>query len=380
MTSSHIPESQLVLLLDDDVMVTEALAAGLERHGRTVVTCNDLESAQLMVDRLRPSHVVTDVRLSGAFGFEGLEFVRYVAERSPESRVLVMTGDAPEALQLEASQRGAVAFLQKPFDVSELDATLDLLTCSALAPSAAETRVIRMPLLDEILGSESLQIAFQPIVQLDQSWTVAGFEAQAQYRDHPLLRNPEVLFQYATRKGRVDDLELTCIAKAVRAAALLPNLDLLFLNVHPAVLSEKPAFPALLLAEGQRHCIPGDRIVVEITEQGPLTAGRILFESVEALRRVGVRFAFDDVGVAYSHLPLIDRIRPSFLKISQHFGTAFERDTTKLKIVMNLQSLARDFQCDLIVEGIEDLATAEMALRLGIKYGQGLLFGRHATN
>ena len=42
-------ESQLVLLIDDDVMITEGLSAGLEREGRTVITCNDVESAQLIV-------------------------------------------------------------------------------------------------------------------------------------------------------------------------------------------------------------------------------------------------------------------------------------------------------------------------------------------
>src|SRR5258706_10040666 len=40
-----------------------------------------------------------------------------------------------------------------------------------------------------------------------------------------------------------------------------------------------------------------------------------LFESIDRLRGLGARFAFDDVGVAYSHLPLIERIRPSYLKI-----------------------------------------------------------------
>ena len=52
-------ESQLIVILDDDVLVTEALAEGLERDGRTVVTCNDLESAQLIVERLRPVAAVS---------------------------------------------------------------------------------------------------------------------------------------------------------------------------------------------------------------------------------------------------------------------------------------------------------------------------------
>ena len=47
--TSDVAESQLVLILDDDVMITEGLAAGLERPGRSIITCNDLESAELVV-------------------------------------------------------------------------------------------------------------------------------------------------------------------------------------------------------------------------------------------------------------------------------------------------------------------------------------------
>jgi len=132
----------------------------------------------------------------------------------------------------------------------------------------------------------------------------------------------------------------------------------------------------LLIGECGKHHVGLDRIVLEITEQESLHAGPQLFANVERLRAVGVRFAFDDMGVAYSHLPFIDRLRPSFLKVSQEFGTDFELDSTKMKIVMNLKSLASDFQSELILEGIETHATAEMAARMGIRYGQGFLYGR----
>jgi EAL domain-containing protein (putative c-di-GMP-specific phosphodiesterase class I) len=96
------------------------------------------------------------------------------------------------------------------------------------------------------------------------------------------------------------------------------------------------------------------------------------------LKKEGVRFAFDDVGIAYSHLPYLDSVRPSFLKISQEFGTGFEADPTKTKIVRNLLSLATDFECDLVLEGIETADTAITAADLGIKYGQGYYFARPA--
>jgi ActR/RegA family two-component response regulator len=284
-------ESQLVVILDDDLLITEALAAGLEREGRTVITCNDLESAQVIVERLKPSHVVSDVRLSGPFGFEGLDFIRFVRQHSPETRVILMTGDAPDALQLEASERGAVGFLRKPFDVADLDSAIDLLSCSLLTASAADAPVIRMPLFDEIINSDSLKSFFQPIVLLSEGHQLLGFEALARYDGNSLLKNPEVLFQYATRKQRIEDLEMACVSRSLLAYARLGKPVSLFLNVHPHVLSQGPLLRQLLLRDCERLGIPLDRIVLEITEQGSLHAGPSLFENVEQLRATGVRFA-----------------------------------------------------------------------------------------
>jgi len=377
--SAKGPESQLILLLDDDLMITESLALGLEREGRTVITCNDLQSAQLIVERMNPSHVVSDVKLSGPFGYEGLDFIRYAKRFVPDTRVILMTGDAPEALQLEAAERGAVAFLRKPFEIRELDSMLDLMACSAGTSAATDSTIIRMPLLDDVVNIEgSLRPFFQPIVRLAPGYEHVGYEALARCRSNALLRDPEVLFEYAARKERIADLELACSTASIRAGARLTDWSLLFLNVHPEVLAHGDALRDVLARECAAANIPPQRLVLEITEQGTLPSVRSLLDTIHRLRELGVRFAFDDVGMAYSHLPYLDTVRPSFLKVSQHFGTAFETDRPKMKIVRNLLSLADDFGCDLIVEGIERASTAEAAARLGIRYGQGFYFHRPA--
>ena len=205
-----------------------------------------------------------------------------------------------------------------------------------------------------------------------------GYEALARYRGNTLLRNPEVLFQYAERKQRIAELELACVAHALEAGAPLAENASLFMNIHPAALSDGMRLRELIVREAERLDIRLEHIVLEITEQGSIPDTPAVFRAIADMRAVGLRFALDDVGIAYSHLPFIDRIQPSFLKISQHFGTSFETDPTKTKIVGNLQSLARDFGCELILEGIEHRATAEATAAMGIKYGQGFLFGHPA--
>ncbi|HEX9129148.1 MAG TPA: EAL domain-containing response regulator [Gemmatimonadaceae bacterium] len=371
-------ESQLILILDDDEMVTDGLAAGLEREGRTLITCNDVESAEMIVEKMHPSHIVADIRISGPFGYEGLDFIRFAKKHTPESRIILITGSASEALQLEASERGAVGFLLKPFEVSELEATIDMLHCSALSALSGFDRIIRMTPLDAIVRSDSLGTVFQPIVRLGGDPGILGYEALARFHTDSPLRDPEVLFKYAERKHRVVELELACITRSLHAGAALARKGLLFLNVHPEVFASGTSFTDTLASQAERSGVGLGQLVLEITEQGSLGHSKHVLKAIDELRKHGIRFAFDDVGVAYSHLPLMDTVRPSFLKVSQHFGTGFEKDPTRMKIVMNLLSLANDFECQLILEGIEDESSAAMAAHLGITLGQGYFFARPA--
>src|SRR5438874_12346233 len=96
--------------------------------------------------------------------------------------------------------------------------------------------------------------------------------------------------------------------------------------------------------------VSAERIVLEITEQSAIGNAALVERRCSALRELGLSFALDDVGMAYSHLTHIERIRPSYLKVSQDFGTAFEGDRTRTKIVKDVLSLAHDFECELILE------------------------------
>ena len=234
--------------------------------------------------------------------------------------------------------------------------------------------LVMVPTLDELIVSDDLRPRFQPIVLLaDRS--IHAVESLARYRAGAPFVRPDLLFEYATRRKDVARLEAACIETTMRAAVTFPESIRLFLNIHPAALDDI-GIAATLAASARQNGVDLARVVLEITEQQELRQTPSLFEAIEQLRNLGVRFAFDDVGVAYSHLPLIEKIRPAYLKISQLFGTQFESDPTKLKIIRNIVALGVEFDCDVIIEGIED-ASSEIAARdLGIKFGQGYLFGR----
>ena len=201
-----------------------------------------------------------------------------------------------------------------------------------------------------------------------------GFEALARIRTESLLRNPENLFIYASRTGRIPDLEARCLTGAIHSGKVLIEHARLFLNVHPCSF-EKPEIVRVLKSALESAGIAPERVVLEITEQAEIRSKSSL-EQIHALRDLGVAFALDDIGVAFSHLPYIDQIEPEWIKISQLFGTGFEKEPTKVKIVQNLASLASSFDAKMILEGVETEETAAAAAEAGIEYAQGFLFAR----
>ena len=373
---SKLPR-QIVLLVDDDRQTTEALAMALECAGRTVVICPDVESAEIALRSFAVTDVVSDVQFTGLFGFEGLHFVDRIRAKVPNARIVLMTGHASDALRGAAAGYGATAVLSKPFDLHELEAVLD---CATLDDAPFE--LIRIPSIDELLNERRIETAFQPIVATaGPDHRPFAFEALARVTGGWPLGSVMTLFEYAARRGRATELNRAAIVSSIESATALPGGSLVFINVDPPTFSD-PRLAGEVMATAARAGIAPDRIVLEITERSSLSEDAVCIGTFEFLRQAGVRFALDDHASAYSHMATISMTRPSFFKISGAFGTGFEADRDKQRVVRNVLALAQDFGCSTVIEGIETEATAAAAEMLGIELAQGYFFSkpRHASH
>jgi EAL domain-containing protein (putative c-di-GMP-specific phosphodiesterase class I)/ActR/RegA family two-component response regulator len=365
---------QYVLLVDDDSSITEALSYTLDREGRTLVLCSDVEAAEVALASFPITHLVSDVQFSGDFGFEGLHFLGRVKAMRPDCRITLITGYATEALCSAAFRHGASMVLSKPFDTLELEAALD--PAGATMVSTAPFEIIRIPSIDEILQGDSLAAAFQPIVRMtDAGPMTIAYEALTRVRGSWLTGGPVMLFDYAARRDRLADLNVATMRRALEASAELPAEASLFINIDPLTF-QNPALVPTLFATAAKFKVSLDRLVIEVTERSAFADDDVAGQAFDELRAAGVRFALDDHGSAYSHLAQISRIRPSFIKISNEFGTGFEKDETKQRIVRHTVALARDFGCETILEGIETAATALAAAEAGVTLAQGFHYGR----
>jgi EAL domain-containing protein (putative c-di-GMP-specific phosphodiesterase class I)/ActR/RegA family two-component response regulator len=369
--------SEQILIIDDDRAVADGLALLLASRGRTIIVCPDIESADVVLSRRTVTHIVCDVQFAGPFGFEGLHFLEQLRVRKARYRVVLMTGAASDALRASALQKGASAMLSKPFQSADLFESLGL---EDPATVLEDGEVIRVPGIEDILGAGGLSTVFQPLVDCrSESQLPIGFEALTRLsgeRDGGWAEGGIAgFFEYAARKNVLADLNIAALECALASAAHLPDDSLLFLNVDPETF-ERQDLPETLRAAAVRHTFPLSRIVLEITERSGFGNGALAARAFAELRANGIRLALDDLGSAHTHLGEINEIAPSFIKISNEFGTDFEKDATRTLIVRNIVALARDLGCRTVLEGIESASTARAAVDLGIEIGQGYYYGR----
>jgi len=364
--------TQRVLIIDVDPPSCSRLGDALRTRGRHVIACRDVESAHMVIERYPLTHVLTDITFTRPFRYEGLELLDRIKKAAPTTSVIVLT-NAGEDLRREAFARGADVVLQKPFSADQIREVV-----GSPGDTSSSPVVTFVPTIDDILGNNLLTTKFQPMVWTEDPKYAVGFEALTRLQTDSLLANPEVLFHYAQRKGRVVDLEMAAAACSIATGSALSRLGILSLNIHPEVFAHPDRFSDVIMDSAADAEVSPHRLVLEITEQGPLPdLGAV--EAVSAvMRRHGIKFAFDDVGIAYSHLRAIAAVRPSYLKISQHFGTALESNPFNRKIVENVEALARSFSSEVVLEGIETEQTDEFARETGITFGQGFYYGRPA--
>ncbi|MEI8037341.1 MAG: response regulator [Verrucomicrobiota bacterium] len=117
--NSHPPAR--ILVVDDDVVFLERLAASLRRRNHEVKTAAGLAEAALLATQFAPECAVIDLRLDGE---SGLVVARALRNCLPDIRILILTGYGSIATAVDAMRLGAVDYLSKPADSDQIEAAL----------------------------------------------------------------------------------------------------------------------------------------------------------------------------------------------------------------------------------------------------------------
>ena len=108
-----------ILIVDDERDIRELVAGVLSDEGYECRTAADSVSALDAVDEKRPSLVLLDVWLHGS-PMDGLEVLDAIKLREPELPVIIFSGHGNIDTAVSAVSRGAMDFIEKPFEAERL--------------------------------------------------------------------------------------------------------------------------------------------------------------------------------------------------------------------------------------------------------------------
>ena len=130
------------------------------------------------------------------------------------------------------------------------------------------------------------------------------------------------------------------------------------------------------------------RLALEKMEVNPtlvrleLTESLLINDSTKALMKIhdlkalGVSLSVDDFGTGYSNLQYLKHLNVDELKIDQSFVCDFMTERNDALIVETIISIGKNFNMEVIAEGVETKEQFEKLKEMGCHYFQGYFFGK----
>lgn len=240
----------------------------------------------------------------------------------------------------------------------------------------------RLTLLTELRAAlsrdDELVLMLQPVVDLR---TGAPLEVEALVRwRHPrrgllapaefveTVEGSELLSAFTEY---VIDRALAVAAGWDRAGRTLP----VAVNLSARSLLD-PRLPGAVTALLRKHDLPGQRLVLEITET--VVSGELagVEEALTTLRGLGVGLAVDDFGTGYASFKVLTRFRLDEVKIDRSFVTTMAESAESAAIIRTTLEMGRDLGLRVVAEGVESESQRQMLGALGCTAAQGFHFAQ----
>jgi diguanylate cyclase len=318
------------------------------------------EEVTLIVERIREvigrpivvgrSEVVTDVSVGIAF------------TTSPDIKPEALMANADTAMYHAKARRGAghVVF----------DESIRMQESDRLATETA---------LRQALARHELRAYYQPIVSRHAN-RVVGAEALVRW-DHPQLGlvPPADFIPVAEQTGLILPIGRWILEEACREAAGWTNggepssHPYVTVNLSVRQFSD-PELLDVVTDILERTGLDPAQLGLEITESALMEEIESPLETLEALKRVGVRLMLDDFGTGYSSLSYLRSFPIDALKVDRMFVADLDEQTGDAAILEAVVAMADALGIDVVAEGVETREQLARLALLGYDFAQGYYF------
>ncbi|MDD5301190.1 MAG: EAL domain-containing protein [Gallionella sp.] len=245
---------------------------------------------------------------------------------------------------------------------------------------AAQTRLRLINDLRGALAANQFMVYFQPIVELSTG-RIDKAEALIRWK-HPErgLVSPAQFIPLAEETGLILEIGDWVFREAMRYNKRWRTL------YNPVLQISVNKSPIQFYKDGDDHAVwlaylrdidmPGQGLVIEITEGLLLDSNTSINGALLTLRNADIHVSIDDFGTGYSSLSYLKKFDIDYLKIDQSFVRHLEVDHNDLVLCEAIIVMAHKLGIKVIAEGVETQKQRDMLAAAECDYAQGYLYSR----
>lgn len=227
------------------------------------------------------------------------------------------------------------------------------------------------------VATGDFEVVFQPVVELSTR-NVDHYEALARLGGGGPEDSPFAMINFAENAGVIMDFDLAMCGRVMRYLEKVKQQDrelCIAVNLSGKSL-ESPVFLDKLIQLLGHFTPPRKWLQFEITESSTIHDLDATNMFLRSLRELGHEVCLDDFGAGASAFQYLRALEVDCVKIDGIYVEEAQSSDKGKAFMRSIASLCTDLGIETVGEKVEVEASADFLHDIGVRYGQGYLFGR----
>ncbi|MCD3298165.1 putative bifunctional diguanylate cyclase/phosphodiesterase, partial [Clostridium botulinum] len=226
------------------------------------------------------------------------------------------------------------------------------------------------------LEREELEIYYQPQVDILKN-KIVGFEALLRWKFNDEQISPNKFIPIAEDTGLIVSIGYMVIKEACRTVKKWNNITkekfTMAINISFKQLYE-PNFVKKVKCILREIELDAEYIEFEITERVAIKQNKDVFNTIQELKKMGIKISIDDFGTEYSSFMNIKKISIDKIKIDMQFIKNVPHEKKDSAIVSSIIDFSHNLGLKVIAEGVETKEQLEYLTYKKCDEVQGFLY------
>jgi EAL domain-containing protein (putative c-di-GMP-specific phosphodiesterase class I)/GGDEF domain-containing protein len=280
-----------------------------------------------------------------------------------------------EATMSEEDNAKALLYTINKFSESKGDFTIGELT-EGYKTMMDETQA-KIVAFKKTINAGDFDALYQPIVELSTRF-VHHYEGLARLRVSGPEASPFTFITFAEEVGVIGDFDIAMTRK-VAQKIMKARQDGEILSVAVNISGRSIESPMFVdeLHEFLKNCSSiREELIFELTESSKVDDLETTNNIIQSIRGLGHHFCLDDFGAGAAAYQYLRALEVDYVKIDGVYVQEALSTPNGKAFLKSMATLCTDINIHTVAEFIEDEETATYLQEIGVRYGQGYLFGK----